>query len=150
MKYIIFGILIISLTGTLFPVHAGETTGQNEPRGKIVFSHYRGKGWQLWSTHTGGPAPVQLTDTLQDLHYPAWSQDGLKLAYADSEGRIWVMTPGGLSREIEFLPRRCTHPTWSPDGRKLAVACYTFQDRKEDCCCSLRSRSKCCRSCLAR
>jgi TolB protein len=109
-----------------------KVRGENRLPGKIAFSSYTGETWQLWRMNPDGQNLFQLTNEFNDLHYPAWSHDGRKLAYADYEGIIWVMVLGETPRRLPFLPKNCTHPAWSPDDRKIAFTCYTFQNRKED------------------
>lgn len=66
------------------------------------------------------------------MHYPAWSPDRGKIAYADNEGEIWIKEKDKVPQKIEGTPERCNHPSWSPNGSKIVFVCYSFINRKED------------------
>jgi dipeptidyl aminopeptidase/acylaminoacyl peptidase len=61
------------------------------------------------------------------LDGPAWSPDGLWLAYSTYDGEIWRVHPDGSGRQlIARLPgKEVRHLLWSPDSRRLA---YTARD----------------------
>ena len=100
-------------------------------QGKVAYSSSAGGSWQIWVSPVDGGSPVQRTHSLEDVHYPAWSADGKKLAYAANDGAVWIVEAGGEPRRLTKFPSNCTHPAWSPDGNRLAVACSLLQNRKE-------------------
>lgn len=56
------------------------------------------------------------------LDGPAWSPDGLWLAYSTYEGEIWRIRPDGTGRQLiaSFPGREVEDLLWSPDSRHLA------------------------------
>jgi len=79
---------------------------------------------------------VQVTSTLDDVEsYPAWSPDGVRLAYQSSktgyyltgDHDIWVAQLGSAEpvNLTKDSPANDRMPSWSPDGRELAF----FSDR---------------------
>jgi dipeptidyl aminopeptidase/acylaminoacyl peptidase len=56
------------------------------------------------------------------LDGPAWSPDGLWLAYSTYDGEIWRVHPDGSGRHLiaRFPGKEVEHLLWSPDGRRLA------------------------------
>jgi TolB protein len=100
-------------------------------QGRVAFSSSVGGSWQVWTLPVDGGNQVQLTHSLEDVHYPAWSPGGKKLAYAANDGTIWLLDTDGKAQQVTSLPSNCSHPAWSPDGTRLAVACSWLRDRKE-------------------
>ena len=91
----------------------------------------------IWVTDLGGGQPRTLTtdtgpiDT--DVRFgpfePAWSPDGLTIAYLREPGldlQLWLVDVAtGKQRQVRDWPGCCMTrwggPAWSPDGRELAV-----------------------------
>jgi len=133
IKYLTPALLfLVILLGTQ-TLDAGEGGPQDyHSPGKIAFSSYTSKNWEIWAINPDGTNPVQLTNTASEEQYPAWSADGSKIAFATSEGEIWIGEPGKEFQKIPSLPKNCTHPAWSPDGAKIAFTAYTFAEGKEE------------------
>jgi TolB protein len=106
-----------------------STSGQ---QGKIALSVFISSKWQIFRVSPGEQKATPQADNFQDLHYPAWSPDGDRLAYATDDGKIKIVTPGQVPSSINNLPGHCTHPAWSPDGAQLVCTCYEFSGGKED------------------
>lgn len=53
---------------------------------------------------------------------PAWSPDGLWLAYSTYDGGIWRVHPDGRGRQLiaKFPGKEVKYLLWSPDSRRLA------------------------------
>lgn len=110
------------------PLHKSQTRNS----GRIVFSSYMGGNWHIWSIDPDGKNLTQLTNTEQELHYPACSPDGRRFACASNERDIWAIKTANKPQKLQNLPPNCNHPAWSPNGNKIAFVCYTFDKRKED------------------
>ena len=69
------------------------------------------------------PQPVRLTARPAPRVYPAWSPDGLRIAFARALDErkyevAWVPAAGGPERcLVEVLPSSTPFITWTPDGQ---------------------------------
>ncbi len=82
-------------------------------------------GIYVMSPHGGGAERLMLTDEYGE--YPAFSPDGLRIAYAgigtDGEGDIYVMNANGTNKiNLTNHLGADRYPAWSPDGRQIAFA----------------------------
>jgi len=105
---------------------------QTKNYSRIIFSSYMDGNWQIWSIDPDGKNLTQLTNTEQELHYPACPPDGSRIACACNERNIWVIKPGNKPQKLQNLPSNCNHPAWSSNRDKIAFVCYTFDNRNED------------------
>lgn len=115
------------------PAKAEGPADENRPaRGAIAFASSRGGSWHIWIIDPDGRNELQVTQGAQDYHYPAWKPNAEKLACADNNGRIVIVSDNGTTESLPVLPENCTHPAWSPDGGKIAFVCHAFQPGRED------------------
>ncbi len=103
------------------------------PDGRTVvfISNRLGGRYDLWAQpltsdrHPLGPAR-RLTDHPGSVAHPAYSPDGLWIAYHrawNGQRDIWtVAASGGTPSRFTDDPAADIHPAWSPDGRELAFA----------------------------
>lgn len=93
---------------------------------KLALSHKDDKGfWQIFVLTLGNKKLTQLTSSLIDKRYPAWSPDGKKIVYADNSGRLWIMDSNGDNNRKINLSLNCSEPRFSPGGTKII---FTSQD----------------------
>ena len=84
---------------------------------------------ELYSINADGSNKQRLTNWPTHNFCPAWSKDGLRIAYVQSmEGirpEIFIMdSDGGNPQRITFNDDGDTLPDWSPDGKKLLITGY--------------------------
>lgn len=76
----------------------------------------------------GTDAHAVVTDVPGNDTSPAWSPDGSRFAFGNSQA-IWVADADGTGAEMVTdgagqCPDGVYYPDWSPDGTQLAVVCY--------------------------
>ena len=79
----------------------------------------------IWKYRSGAEHPTILLPEETVWHArPAWSPDGLKVAYASfrsGHNQLWVMSAtDGNPLRLTFVDGEVFTPAWSPDSRKLA------------------------------
>ena len=93
-----------------------------------MFSSDRGGGTQLYVTTWNGStwgAPVPFTTGSTAKTCPAWSRNGMHIAYESSSGgaarEIWVIdSDGSNARLVTSGGTYDARPGWSNDGNRLA------------------------------
>jgi uncharacterized repeat protein (TIGR01451 family) len=96
----------------------GAFPGQN---GKIAFSSNRDGDYDIYSMNPDGSGVTQLTNDPAADRRPAWSSDGLRIAFMRGE-EIWTMGADGTEQTRLLSFRFIQDPTWSPDGTKISFA----------------------------
>ncbi|MCL5075123.1 MAG: hypothetical protein M1136_05655 [Chloroflexi bacterium] len=91
---------------------------------KIAMTYFEGNGVsQIYTLTLSNGRLVALTNDKEGDYDPAWSPDGLFIAYtARSGGRddLWIMDAKGTSPQQLTDLGRCRSPAWSPDGQIIA------------------------------
>jgi Tol biopolymer transport system component len=101
--------------GTLAYVMHGECAAD----GSVISGHAPRCPLGLALMHPDGSGQLQLTGDGADAE-PAWSPDGLQLAFSRS-GDVYVMrATGGTPLNLTNNPAADASPAWSPDGGRIA------------------------------
>lgn len=78
----------------------------------------------IWVARADGTAPRNVTDSPGDDGYPAWSPDGMYIAFdsdRDGDRDIYVMKQDGTDvLQITNSPEYDGTPAWAPDGLRIA------------------------------
>jgi TolB protein len=94
-----------------------------------VLGHLPAKTFQLIVADADGENPRVIMQSNEPLMSPAWSPDGLSLAYVSFEDRmpsVYVQTlKTGERRRVSAHAGVNQAPAWSPDGKKLALTLST-------------------------
>jgi Tol biopolymer transport system component len=72
-----------------------------------------------------------VEDETRAISQPAWSPDGVQIAYVNSDNRIWVMDTNGENRRgltIAGGEYIINGPAWSPDGSVVIYTRTVFSD----------------------
>jgi TolB protein len=94
-----------------------------------VLGHLPAKTFQLIVADADGENPRVVMQSNEPLMSPAWSPDGLSLAYVSFEDRlpaVYVQTlKTGERHRVSAHAGVNQAPAWSPDGKKLALTLST-------------------------
>ncbi|MEI8131208.1 MAG: protein kinase [Leptolinea sp.] len=119
--------------------------------GQIAFASKRTGNYQIWVVNSDGSGQRQLTGLAEGACQPAWSPDGLQLAFISPCGgkkdlypgsRLFISDADGKNPHALAIALNSGgdfSPAWSPDGKMIAFASlrgdskphiliYTLQD----------------------
>ena len=95
---------------------------------RIVLSHHRGQGSEIFTLPAAGGEPVPVT-----RHAPSWwhgwSPDGARLAYVAARGGSRVVdvytigVEGGEEQRLTYGEGHCDGPDYSADGARIYYNC---------------------------
>ncbi len=88
----------------------------------LYASERRHRGSKLWKVSSFGGSPVQIIDAGGNVHWPALSPDGKRLAFASTQQTtsIWRLTLGGKAESFINSLHSDRGAQYSPDGKKVA------------------------------
>ena len=79
--------------------------------------------WDIYVQRVGGESATNVTkDSPADDWEPAWSPDGLRIAFRSSRDGGGVFVMGSAGESVRRLTTEGFNPAWSPDGKELAYA----------------------------
>jgi Tol biopolymer transport system component len=111
---------------------SGSPTAMVEvPEGTIAFSSTVSGTRDVYVIESDGSGLTRLTEGPRFDEHPAWSPDGMKIAYHSHVGdlwtsAIWVMDPDGSDeRRLTKYPIAGAWPSWSPDGTRIAFTNFS-------------------------
>ncbi len=87
--------------------------------GQFAFRMFLQSGMDLFRIDEDGTNFCRLTDNTGNDDYPAWSPDGLKIAYVSIDGEYGLYLMDADGSNVELLHTGGTaysYPSWSPDG----------------------------------
>jgi hypothetical protein len=115
------GLIAFALAAGMFAATAHAAfPGEN---GRIAFSQDEGCFHESANILYAGPAGAMPNPgfTFQVRQQPAWSPDGMRLAYYE-DGGITVSKLDGTERQAIASPGFDIEPAWSPEGGKIAFS----------------------------
>jgi len=102
---------------------AGEETDPSlSPDGSIVAYAVRSDdSWDIYTQRVGGRnATAILDDPQRNERAPAFSPDGARIAFHESDTDGGIFVAGATGESVRRVTAFGFHPAWSPDGRRLA------------------------------
>ncbi|HEX6098951.1 MAG TPA: hypothetical protein VF432_21735, partial [Thermoanaerobaculia bacterium] len=101
--------------------------------GTLVFVAHVADNWELFALRADDTAPQRLTTTPLDERAPALSPDGSRVAYATSDGALWVRElAAGEAVRLELPAGIYGYPAWLPDGSGIVYTSYEYDPPHED------------------
>jgi TolB protein len=92
---------------------------------RIAYVTKKGSGFNLWVADADGDRPQSALASSEPIISPAWSPNGMELAYVSFEARkptIYVHEVAtGKRRLVANFKGSNSAPAWSPDGKTLAL-----------------------------
>ena len=77
----------------------------------------------IYVQRVGGENPVNVTkDSAADESMPAWSPDGLRIAFHSTRNGGGIFVMGSAGESARRITTEGFNPAWSPDGKELAYA----------------------------
>lgn len=81
---------------------------------------------EIYVIRVGGRNAINLTQHPADDNHPAWSPDGLQIAFAGDRNRIFdifiINVDGTGEKNLTNSKSEDRYPTWSPDGTQIAYS----------------------------
>ena len=112
---------------------AGTTNVGGISKGALVFTANPSGNWEVFLLRAGQVMPVQLTSTPLDERAPVLSPDGKRMAFATSDGALWVMDLASRGVTRLNLPKGIYgYPSWEAGGGIIVYTAYEYSAPHED------------------
>jgi TolB protein len=116
-----------------FSIFATSASAAGLSKGTLVFVANPSGNWELFVLRAGDSVPEQLTRTALDERAPALSPDAKRVAYATSDGSLWVLTlETRQTTKLDLPPGAYGYPCWLPDGSGIVYTSYQYTPTGED------------------
>ena len=116
---------------TIFPTAIPTETAVPDPlqaEGSLVYTMRENGQEDLWAISVGQSTPLRLTNDTADDRDPAWSPDGMRVAFSSTRDGNWELyimeISSGATTRMTFTPGFEGAPTWSPDSAWIAYEGY--------------------------
>jgi serine/threonine protein kinase/Tol biopolymer transport system component len=104
---------------------AGEETAPSlSPDGtSFAYARRAGGSWDIHVQRVGGRTAIPVADDPdRDENWPAFSPDGQRIAFSESDDDGGIFIVGSTGESVNRLTDFGFNPTWSPDGSRIAFA----------------------------
>ena len=121
-------LVVVTARGETYPTFTRGNAANDfswSPDGRVlVYSEVNDLGFRdIFRWSPGGGAPLPLTSNADNDYFPAWSPDGMRIAFAtdrDGNSEIYLMRADGSQPErLTDYADDDLFPQWSPDGKTI-------------------------------
>ena len=87
----------------------------------VAFARRAGGSWGIYAQRVGGRnATVLIDEPDRDESGPAFSPDGARIAFHESDDDGGIFVAGATGESVRRVTDIGFHPAWSPDGTQIA------------------------------
>jgi eukaryotic-like serine/threonine-protein kinase len=107
-----------------------ETSPSLSPDGSTVaYAMYVNESWDIYAQRVGGRnATAIVNDPKRNEGGPAYSPDGLLIAFHESDDDGGIFIAGSTGESVRRLTDSGFNPAWSPDSKQIAYSTEEVRD----------------------